>query len=89
MSELNDFDHSQYENMSPEEKMALDSNQYIVFILDGAVQYVLGTDLLFSAVLQSNPIIKDITSRVDRISIRAGTRYDEKTDTFILDDNLF
>jgi hypothetical protein len=88
MPESNIFDKSSLEKMSPEELYALDSNQYIVFILDGAVQYVLGTDLLFSAILQSNPIIKDVTKEPLRALIAQGTKYDEETDTFTIEDRL-
>jgi hypothetical protein len=89
MPESNEFDKSSLEKMSPEELYALDSHQYIAFILDGAVQFVLGTDLLFSAILQSNPIIKDVTKEPLRALITQGTKYDEETDTFTLDDHLF
>lgn len=74
---------------SMEEILAHDSHQYIAFILDGVVQYVLGTDILFSAVLQSEPVIKDITMRQDRYSISIGTVYDEETDTFTAENRIF
>jgi hypothetical protein len=73
---------------SIEEQIANDPHQYIVFILDGAVQYVLGTDIYFSAILQSEPIIKDITMRQDRLAIAIGTEYDSKNDTFYIKNNI-
>jgi len=81
--------HPDFEGLTPEEIIATDGHQYIAFILDGTVQYILGTDILFSAILQSEPIIKDITGRADRVIISAGDKYDEDTDTYIKDDLMF
>jgi hypothetical protein len=86
-----DVNFGEVSNSQPsmEEMLAHDSHQYIAFILDGVVQYVLGTDILFSAVIQSEPTIKDITMRQNRYSISVGTVYDEETDTFTTENRLF
>jgi uncharacterized protein (UPF0303 family) len=73
---------------SVEEQIAHDSHQYIAFILDGKVQYVLGTDIYFSAILQSEPVIKDITMRQDRLAISIGTEYDSENDNFHIKNNI-
>lgn len=60
----------------------VDNNQHLVFIIDGQVVHRLATDDKFSAVLQSEPIIKDITDLANRDNISLGATYDEQTDSF-------
>ena len=62
---------------------------YIAFILDGKVQFVLGTDLRFSAILQSEPIIVDISDHPQRNLIHDGALYDEKTGEITPNPNIF
>lgn len=89
MSEELNFNEAVDPSHTMEEIIAHDQHQYIAFILDGVVQYVLGTDILFSAVLQSEPTIKDITMRPDRLAVSIGTVYDEQNDTFTTENIFF
>lgn len=58
-----------------------DPHHYLAFIIDGKVEYVLGTDIKFTAILLSNPIIKNITDLPYRMRISEGATYNEQTDT--------
>jgi len=58
-----------------------DPYHYLAFIIDGKVEYVLGTDIKFAAILLSNPIVINITDLTDRMMISEGAIYNEQTDT--------
>lgn len=62
---------------------------YIAFILDGKIQFILGTDLRFSAILQSDPIIVDITDHPEKHLIHEGASYDEETGKITPASNVF
>lgn len=89
MSEDINLSNSDSLDLTPEKMLAGNKHQYIAFILDGMVQYVLGTDILFSAILQSEPLIIDMTDRPDIQIISIGAKYDEKTDTFTPEEYVF
>jgi len=59
-----------------------DNMNHLVFIIDNKVVHRLITDDRFSAVLQSEPIIKDITDLANKDKITLGSSYNSETDTF-------
>ena len=58
------------------------NDNHIVFIIDGKVVHRLITDDRFAAVLQSDPVIRDITSLENKNSITLGSDYNSETDSF-------
>jgi hypothetical protein len=60
----------------------------VAFILDNEIVDILHTDERLSAILLSNPVIKEVTGMLleDGGNVHLGGIYDPNTDTFIKND---